>query len=104
MGDSVVEGKFHALGIYHEESQDRRTVAVEKRSDKGVYAYGLSATRGARDKEVRHLPQISEAGNSGDVTPKRDQKRLGGIGEFGDGEHGAEAHGGFRDVRYLDAD
>ena len=72
MWQTVVGGKFHSLGIDHDEFELFGRVVVEEGNKEAVESHGFSASSCSRNKEMRHFGKIRHHGLSGDITAKSD--------------------------------
>ena len=56
--EPVIHRELHHLGIYHDELQLRRMLAVEQRGDDGIQTHRFTLSRRSRNQQVGHLRKI----------------------------------------------
>ena len=104
MRDAVIDGEFEHLRIDHDQPAFLRRHAVEQRQDHRIDRHRLAGTRGAGDKDVRHLGDVGDNGLAVDGLAER-QRKLGlGRFEIAAGENFAKIDGFPLGIRQFDAD
>ena len=99
MGNAVVRSKFDALRVDHDETNFIGRGAHKNGHDHRIDRDRLTRTRGAADKQVRHLREIDDDRMALDIFANSHFKRR-AMGVF---EHVAQKHVLSRAVRHLDA-
>ena len=107
MREAVVGGELDALGVDHDEPQLLGRAAHQEAVDDRVEAHGLALSGGARHEQVRELGEVHHEVVAGGVLAEQERHlELPGavlLPELAVDDL-AEVHGGWLEVRHLDAD
>ena len=101
MGDAVILGQLHHLGVDEQQLHVLRAGAEQQAHDDAVHAHGFTAAGAARDEQVGHLAQVGHLRYTGNVLAKGDAQRRGhaqkalALKDAADGNGGLAGDGGF---------